>query len=72
MNRLFVNGLLGGTLVLGLASLASAAPQTPATAGNQAGHTVNKQTAKKGASKRHHRKGQTGGKHKNNQSKPVK
>lgn len=43
-----MNRLLGGTLVLALASLASAAPQTPTTGKNQPVQTVRKHPVKKG------------------------
>ena len=72
--------LLGGTLVLALASLASAAPQTPTTGKNQPVQTVQKHPAKKRTVKRSDDKehAQTGDNHnKNNKSqtnsgKPVK
>ncbi len=43
--------LLGGTLVLALASLASAAPQTPTADRNQTDKTASKHSRKKGAGK---------------------
>lgn len=44
--------ILGATLALALASLAFAAPQAPATEGNQPGQTVGKHAGTKG--KGHH------------------